>query len=62
MLVMGGAQGIGVGIVYWLAVGGAKVGVFDFNVDAARVVVEEIRLVGGSVVGLGVDVFKCDQV
>jgi 3-oxoacyl-[acyl-carrier protein] reductase len=61
-LVTGAAQGIGAGIATHLAAGGAKVGVLDLSLDAAQIVVDEIKAAGGQALALAADVSKGDQV
>jgi 3-oxoacyl-[acyl-carrier protein] reductase len=61
-LVTGAAQGIGAAIAHRLAAGGAKVGVLDLQLDAARRVAKEIEEAGGTAIGLGADVSQRDQV
>jgi 3-oxoacyl-[acyl-carrier protein] reductase len=61
-LVTGGAQGIGAEVARRLAAGGARVGVLDLNVDAAKAVADEITASGGKAISLGADVSQRDQV
>jgi 3-oxoacyl-[acyl-carrier protein] reductase len=61
-LVTGAAQGIGAAVAQRLASGGARVGVLDLNLDAARAVADEITAAGGSAIALGADVSQRDQV
>jgi 3-oxoacyl-[acyl-carrier protein] reductase len=61
-LVTGAAQGIGAAVAQRLAGGGARVGVLDLNLDAARAVADEITAAGGSAIALGADVSQRDQV
>jgi len=42
-IVTGGGQGIGQGIVHWLAEEGADVAVIDINGDNARKVADEVK-------------------
>jgi 3-oxoacyl-[acyl-carrier protein] reductase len=61
-LVTGGGQGIGAEVARRLAFDGAKLGVLDLDLDAAKAVAAEITSAGGSAIGLGADVSKRDQV
>jgi 3-oxoacyl-[acyl-carrier protein] reductase len=58
-LVTGGSGGIGAAVAQRLADGGAKVAVLDLDENAAAATAKEI---GGSVIGVGADVSKRDQV
>jgi len=54
-IVTGGAEGIGKGIVSWLADAGASVMLTDINMDAANQTVEEISALGGKVAAVQAD-------
>lgn len=49
-LVTGGAMGIGAGVAHRLAQGGARVGVLDLSLDAAKAVVTQIADEGAATV------------
>ncbi|MDI3328100.1 MAG: 3-oxoacyl-ACP reductase FabG [Alicyclobacillaceae bacterium] len=61
-IVTGAARGIGAAIAKRLASEGARVGVFDLNIEGAQQVVEEIRGMGSDGLALSCDVSKPDQV
>ncbi|MBF8643997.1 glucose 1-dehydrogenase [Pseudomonas pudica] len=56
IIVTGGAQGIGLGIVERLAAEGAAVGIADLNLGAAQRAAEQIKVAGGRAIALEVDV------
>ncbi|UGQ13805.1 3-oxoacyl-ACP reductase FabG [Yinghuangia sp. ASG 101] len=55
-VVTGGASGIGLAIARRLAVGGARVAIFDLDGDAAKAAAASIEDAGGKAVGVAVDV------
>jgi NAD(P)-dependent dehydrogenase (short-subunit alcohol dehydrogenase family) len=55
-VVTGGASGIGLGIAQRLAHDGARVAIFDLNVDDAVAEAAKIESAGGTAVGIKVDV------
>ncbi|OUM89667.1 MAG: beta-ketoacyl-ACP reductase [Bacillus thermozeamaize] len=61
-IVTGAARGIGAAIARRLASEGARVGVFDLNLDGAETVVQEIRSAGGEGLALACDVSNAEQV
>ena len=61
-IVTGAARGIGAAIVRKFANEGAKVGVFDLNIDGAQSLVEEIKANGGDGIAVACDVSKADAV
>jgi NAD(P)-dependent dehydrogenase (short-subunit alcohol dehydrogenase family) len=61
-LISGGATGMGGASSKMFAAEGAKVGVVDFNEDAGRAVVAEIKAAGGTAMFAKADVSKPDQV
>lgn len=61
-IVTGAARGIGAAIARKFANEGAKVGVFDLNIDGAQSLVEEIKANGGDGIAVACDVSKADAV
>ncbi|MGI8759935.1 MAG: 3-oxoacyl-ACP reductase FabG [Jatrophihabitantaceae bacterium] len=61
-LVTGAGQGIGAEIARRLAADGAKLGVLDLAIDAAKAVADEITAAGGQAIALGADVSRREQV
>ena len=61
-IVTGGAQGIGEGICLRLAEEGAKVAIFDANLDEAKKVAQEIEKAGGAALAIKVDVTRSAEV
>jgi 3-oxoacyl-[acyl-carrier protein] reductase len=61
-IVTGGAQGIGQGICLRLAEEGARVAIFDMNLEEARKTAQEIERAGGTALTLKVDVTKSAEV
>ncbi|ATY84113.1 beta-ketoacyl-ACP reductase [Kyrpidia spormannii] len=61
-IVTGAARGIGAAVAKQLASEGARVGVFDLNVEGAKEVVAEIQSMGSDGLALSCDVSKADQV
>ena len=61
-IVTGGAQGIGQGICLRLAEEGARVVIFDVNLEEARKTAQEIERAGGKALALKVDVTKSAEV
>ncbi|MBX6395958.1 MAG: SDR family NAD(P)-dependent oxidoreductase, partial [Alicyclobacillaceae bacterium] len=61
-IVTGAARGIGAAIAKKLASEGARVGVFDLNLEGAKQVVEEIKAGGSDGLALACDVSRPDQV
>lgn len=61
-IVTGAAQGIGAATAIKFAEGGAKVAVFDLNVDKAEEVVQRIKELGTEAIAVGVDVSNREQV
>jgi len=61
-IVTGAARGIGAAIARRLASEGARVGVFDLNLDGAETLVQEIRSAGGEGLALACDVANAEQV
>jgi len=61
-IVTGGAQGIGQGICLRLADEGAKVAIFDANLDEARKTAQEIERSGGTALAIKVDVTRAAEV
>ena len=61
-IVTGGAQGIGQGICLRLAEEGAKVAIFDVNLDEANKTAQDIERSGGTALALKVDVTKSAEV
>lgn len=61
-IVTGGAQGIGQGICFRLAEEGAKVAIFDLNLEEAGKTAREIERAGGTALALKVDVTKSAEV
>ncbi len=55
-IVTGGASGIGLGITERLARDGARVGIFDLDLEAAEAAAAKIRAEGGSALAVRVDV------
>jgi len=60
-VVTGGASGIGLAISQRLARDGAKVAIFDLNVEGAEKAAAEIEASGAKALGCGVDVASRDQ-
>ena len=61
-IVTGGAQGIGQGICLRLAEEGARVAIFDVNLDEAKNTAQEIEASGGKALAFKVDVTKSAEV
>lgn len=61
-IVTGGAQGIGQGICLRLAEEGAKVAIFDVNLDRAKETAQEIEKSGGMASAIKVDITKSGEV
>ena len=61
-IVTGGAQGIGEGICFRLAEEGAKIAIFDVNLEEAKKTAKEIEKAGGAALALKVDVSKSSEV
>ena len=61
-IVTGGAQGIGQGICLRLAEAGARVAIFDVNLDEAKNTAQEIEASGGEALAFTVDVTKSAEV
>lgn len=61
-IVTGGAQGIGQGICFRLAEEGAKIAIFDVNLEEAKKTAKEIEKSGGAALALKVDVSKSSEV
>jgi len=57
-IVTGGAQGIGQGICLRLAEEGARVAIFDINLDEAKKTAQEIERAGGTALAIKVDITK----
>jgi NAD(P)-dependent dehydrogenase (short-subunit alcohol dehydrogenase family) len=61
-IVTGGAQGIGQGICLRLAEEGARVAIFDMNLDEAKKTAQDIERAGGTALAFKVDVTKSAEV
>ena len=61
-IVTGGAQGIGQGICLRLAEEGARVAIFDVNLDEANETAKEIDASGGKALALEVDVTRSAEI
>lgn len=61
-IITGGGRGIGREIALLLADNGSSITIGDQDLDAARLVAEEINHLGGKSLAIGVDVSKSDQV
>jgi NAD(P)-dependent dehydrogenase (short-subunit alcohol dehydrogenase family) len=57
-IVTGGAQSIGQGICLRLAEEGARVAIFDINLDEAKKTAQEIERAGGTALAIKVDITK----
>jgi len=61
-IVTGGASGIGRATVHKLAEEGARVAIFDLNVDGAQAVCREVHDSGGHAIALEVDVSDTERI